>query len=121
MSKITMTVWGREFELPIHYQNYEDEDITEIQKQTVLSLSSIEFAQSEQMLKQYLIEKNSDELTEVNNVFKYVMPHSILIPRDPVNRVFGIMCDYRMDIEHGLTVVFENEYCKEIGPQDIIL
>ena len=57
----------------------------------------------------------------VDNIFKYVMPKNIYVPRNLKKRVVAIMCNYKFDTEHGIAVVFENEQFKEIGAQDIAL
>ena len=57
---------------------------------------------------------------EIDNIFKYVIPKRIFIPRTD-KKIVAILCDYKFDMENGIAVVFENEKFKEIGVQDIIL
>lgn len=69
------------------------------------------------------VEKTSDSAVravEIDNIFKYIMPKSIFVPRTEQKEV-AIICNYKYDMEHGIAIVFENERLKEIGMQDIIL
>ena len=123
MNKMNVNIWDRDFELDIVYYNFPGEDITELQQETVEKIISVDFSDSLDNIVNYIIEYDSAELNgeKIDNIFRYVMPKSILIDRDDENRVFAVMCDYKFDIEHGLAVVFENEKFKEVGSQDIIL
>ena len=71
----------------------------------------------------YILDNNAEELADssIDNIFKYVMPINIYIPRNKNKRVTAIMCNYKFDVEHGLAVVFENEVFMVIDAQDIIL
>lgn len=124
MNKEKLNLWNREFELFISYSCYPGEEVTDIQtdaakefcEDTSVALSALD------ALKQY-IEKSSDmavRASEIDNIFKYVMPKSIFVPRAE-KKVIAIICNYKFDIENGIAVVFENGTLKEIGPQEIIL
>ena len=124
MNKEKLNLWNREFELFISYSCYPGEEVTDVQieaakefcEDTSVALSALD------ELKEY-IEKSSDmavRASEVDNIFKYVIPKSIFVPRAE-KKVIAIICNYKLDIENGVAVVFENGTLKEIGPQDIIL
>ncbi len=123
MNKIGIKIWSRDFELPIIIETF-DEDATEIQNDTVKKLE--EYADiieaSLKHVEEYILANGLREngIDEVDNIFKYVMPKTFFIPKSE-NRVVGLLCNYKFDMEHGLAVVFENEKFKEIGSQDIIL
>ena len=123
MNKININIWGRDFELDIVYYNFPGEEITELQQETVEKIISVDFSGSLDSIVNYITEYDLEELNgeKIDNIFRYVMPKSILIDRDDENRVFAVMCDYKFDIEHGLAVVFENEKFKAVDSQDIIL
>lgn len=122
-NKVNLTIWGREFELNIVFQNYPGEEVTPNQEKVVLSLETLDFGLSLNPLEEYILKYNSEDIdaSEITNIFKYVMPKSILIPRENEKRVVALMCNYKFDMEHGLVIVFENEKYKTVGPQDIIL
>ena len=122
-NKVNLTIWGREFELNIVFQNYPREEVTPNQEKVVLSLETLDFGLSLNPLEEYILKYNSEDIdaSEITNIFKYVMPKSILIPRENEKRVVALMCNYKFDMEHGLVIVFENEKYKTVGPQDIIL
>ena len=121
MSKIKINIWGREFNLNAVLQHFPNEDITKQQEETFE-----EFSRSEENILKSLPEvekyvlRNGLKADKVDNIFKYVMPKSILIPRNKKN-VAAIMCDFKFDDENGIAVVFEKGKFKKIGQQDIIL
>lgn len=124
MNKERINLWNRDFELFISYSCYPGEEVTDIQTE-----AAKEFCENTSVamtaldaIKAY-IENSSDATVradEIGNIFKYVMPKSIFIPRTE-NKVVAIICDYKLDMENGLAVVFEEGTFKEIGSQDIIL
>ena len=124
MNKEKMNLWNRDFELCISYSCYPGEEITEIQTNTAKEFcenSSVALTALDE-LKVY-IEKSSDmeiKANEIENIFKYVMPKSIFVPRTE-SKIVAINCNYKFDMENGIAVVFENGRLKEIGPQEIIL
>ena len=122
-NKLKLMIWGREFEINIVFQNFPGEEVTSNQQKVVDTLSTIDFEQAFAPLKAYIMKYNSEDVgqLEITNIFKYVIPKSILIPRENDTRVVALMCNYKFDMEHGLAIVFENEKYKTVGPQDIIL
>ena len=122
-NSVNLNIWGRDFELNIVFQNFPGEEVTVQQKNVVDSLHSIDFNESLELVKDYIMKYNSEDLggAEITNIFKYVIPKSVLIPRESEKRVTALMCNYKFDMEHGMAVVYENEKYKAVGPQDIIL
>lgn len=124
MNKEKLNLWDRSFELYISYSCYPGESITDIQKAAANEFcgnTSVVFSALDE-LKVY-IEKTSNasiKASDINNIFKYIMPKSIFIPRTN-EKMVAIICNYKFDIEHGIAVVFKNGQFEEIGPQDIIL
>ena len=124
MSKIKTEIWGREFELPIIVKKFSGEDSTETQKEAVErfknNLQLINAAKPE--VEKYILENGLKDngITEVDNIFKYVIPKTISVPQVK-DRVVAVMCDFKFDMENGLAIVFENEKFKEVGCQDLVL
>ena len=48
------------------------------------------------------------------------MPKCIYVPKDK-NRIVAILCYYKFDMEHNLSIVFENEKFKSVGSEDDVL
>lgn len=123
MNKLQIHIWGRDFDLNVSYHNFPGEEVTNNQAMTLKAISSVDFSEALNSVEQYIMKYNGFEIKEnnIDNIFKYVIPKSIVITRDENLRVFAIICNYRFDMEHGLAVVFENEKYKAVGPQDFIL
>ena len=123
MNKSKITIWGREFNLNICYDCYPGETILQGQKEAAEKfLSAIDAVEeSKDEIEKYVLMSKEINMPNVDNIFKYVMPKNIYVPRNLSKRVAAIMCNYKFDIEHGIAVVFENEHFKEIGAQDIVL
>ena len=121
--KQKLLIWGREFDLDIVFNNYPGEDIVENENLVVENLSSIDFSDSLEPIKQYILKYYSDNLEDkdISNIFKYVIPRRILVIKDVSKRVFAVMCNFKFDMEHGLAILYENEQYKEVGAQDIVL
>lgn len=122
-NKVKCTIWDRDFELSVVFQNFPGEEVTASQEKISDSLESFDFDISLSKVKEYIIKWNSEEVgsLEISNIFKYVIPKSVLIPREDEKQIFALMCNYKFDMEHGMAIVFENGKLKEVGPQDIIL
>lgn len=123
MSKVNVRIWDREFELGVSYQNFPGEEITENQKRTLAAVPSVDYDAAKNSVEGYIRKYFADELGDdsLDNIFRFVMPKSVLIPRTEGVRVFAIMCNFKLDMEHGIAVIFENETFKTAGPQDLIL
>lgn len=125
MNKYKLSIWGRNFELPLLYECYPDEEVIESQREAfaMFEANSATVAASLEHVKNYV---ETDEFARLNgdkieNIFKYVMPKEIFVPHTEKHRNVAIMCNYKFDIEHGIAVLFENGQFKKVGPQDIAL
>ena len=122
MNSINIKIWNREFDLPVNYDCFDDEEISEIQKLSVQKLEEntkiIDDSLDE--LISY-IKKDSEKLKDVEivNIFKYVIPTKIYVGRDENKRIISLFCDYKYDEENGIAIMFEDEELREIGKQDI--
>ena len=124
MSKVKTTIWGREFELPVIVKQFKGKDVTEIQEDAVdqLERNMVIFDSAESEIEKYILKNGLKEngISEVDNIFKYVMTKSISVPKAK-KRVVALMCNYKFDMEHGIAVIFEDEKFKKVGPQDLVL
>lgn len=124
MSKCTINIWDRVFDLSVVYECYSGEEVLESQKEAVAMLedSKGEVAGSLEAVKEYVRKTAGGQLADdIENIFKYVMPKSIFVPHTKKNRIASILCNYKFDMEHGIAVVFENGKLQKVGPQDIVL
>ena len=125
MNKITMKIWGREFDIEVYIRKSQNSDIAFLQEEAynkfMESQSIID--EAEKSLISYIEKNYRNDLTEnkVENIFKYVIPKTLFLPRMVKERTVVLLCDFKFDIEHGLAVVFENEKFKEIVSQDEVL
>lgn len=124
MIKYTMNIWGRKFELPVMIKQYDGEEITEIQKESIEKFQHCEevLNASKQSVEQYILENGlrDHNIYEVDNIFKYVMPKSFYVP-NAKKRVVVLFCDFKYDLENGIALIFEDEKLKKIGPEDLAL
>ncbi len=123
MNKVVIRIWGREFQLGVSYQNYPGEAITENQQRTLAAVPSVDYDIAKSRVEGYIRKYFANELGNDNldNIFRFVMPKSILISRMKGARIFAIMCNFKLDMEHGIAIIFEDEKLKAVGPQDLIL
>lgn len=124
MNKIKLNIWDRQFELPVSVKTFKGKEPTDVQKEAAekFNANTDIFSDVQDQVEQYILDHGlkANGIERVDNIFKYVMPKIIVIPKTK-NRVVGLICNYKFDVEHGLAIVFENEKFKEIGAQDIVL
>ena len=125
MNKMKIMLWGREFNLDITYDCYSNEKILKSQEMAVQDFAKATetIDSSLEEVKQYCLSINKEEIGSdvIENIFKYVAPKYLFVPRDEKKQVVAIMCNYKFDTEGGIAIVFENGKFKTIGKQEIIL
>ena len=123
MSKMNVWIWNREFNLDISYQNFPGEDITENQRKILTTVSAADYDTAKVGVERYIKKVFASELGNDNldNIFRFVMPRSILVPRTETSSVFAILCNFKFDMEHGIAIIFEDGKYKKTGSQDLIL
>ena len=125
INSLKLTIWEREFELPIVYDSLSDGVITLEQQKAIDNLEChLEWIESakglvEDYCKESLLE--DDENKKKDNIFSYVKPERLFVTRGNPFPQVAIMCKYRYDPEHGLAVVFSFDGKKEVGSQNIVL
>ncbi len=125
MKTINMNIWGREFQLDVIYDCFDDEKVTSIQEEALKKVEESDsfFDTSLDALKEYCLKKDEDKFQEkeFSNIFKYVIPTSLYIVRNDKNREVALLCEYRFNIEHGIAIDYVDEKLNEIGTQDLVL
>lgn len=122
--KITLTIWGRNFELPINYNCYEGEGVSEEQIQLLDKFikHSEWINSSKEVVEDYCRQQVYDDVEnqKKDNIFSYIKPMSVFIKHSMRPRI-ALICKYRYDEEHGLAIVFDNSGNISVGSEDIIL
>ncbi len=134
MTNMKLNIWGREFDLPVEFDLYEGEVVSNVQKEALFGFEAKNIRDGKVVknsllegsldkLKAFCLDRNKEEIqgNSIDNIFKYVIPQNIYVLRTEEYRVVALMCAYKFDLEHGLAIVFENECLKDIGTQDLVL
>ena len=117
---------GRELSLNFIFDVFDNEEVTELQKETynkVINNMDDIFVKSLEKLKEYC-KNNYDIEVDETNLYKYIVPKEIYIKREKENEDYckiGILCNFKCDIENGIAIVLINNTVCDIGMQDIIL
>ena len=121
-------IWGRKLELDVVFYLYEGEEISEHQIKTYedLKVNYIKYFDSvKDEIYEYVKEDTGEnELPE--NIFKFVVPKAIIIQRehgkfDEEPMEFALLCDYKYNIDAGISVSFENGVSTGCGAEDAVL
>lgn len=114
-----IVIWDRTFNLPINFDCYDDEEILDLQLDAIKEFKLSKDSQEE--CKDALIKRiKRNGSIDVDNVFKYVRPIELYVQRNKKKKIVGIICAYKLDMEHGLALVFENNNFSKIGGQDVL-
>ena len=122
---LELTVWGRDFSLPVKYDCYEGETVTEEQEASLRIFADHPawLEKAKKKVESYCEQQvqQDDENDKKDNVFSYVKPEYLFVKREDANPRILLMCKYRYDLEHGLAIVFSKNGKIIVGSQDIIL
>ena len=120
----SVKVWGRNYQLQVIFDIYDDEVITDMQQEALDAFvnAADNLLSSCEELKEYCIKKDGELIgNSIDNIFKYVVPTSLYIERRVNKHVVSLLCNYKFDEEHGIAITYENEELKHIGIQDDVL
>ena len=92
--KEILNLWGNEYEVIIKALTYNENNITEAQRDSYLKLKN-----------------NINEISDISLDFKMILFKQ--------NGDFGILCDTSLDEENGFVIIISPKY--EVGIQDIFL
>lgn len=124
MGKISMAIGGREFCLDIEYRVYQGKSATSEQQEAVQLFLATEgcLEYSLNNLKEYIKENYANMLdnSHIDDIFKYVIPKTIYVPKQRQKNLVALLCDFELD-DDGIALVFIDGQLSEIGSQDIIL
>jgi len=120
-----LTIWGRDFSLPVEYDCYDDETVTHGQIESLSNLVAHPgwIAEAKRQVEMFCSSQvmEDKENNKKDNIFSYVKPEYLFVKRDEAHPKIALMCRYRYDIEHGLAIVFSFDGIVSVGSQDMIL
>ena len=128
MNSKAVSIWGREFDLKVSYDHYDDDVIPEEMKHTrdaILSSWSVVDSSLDD-LKRYCLERDHDAICklysgeQIDNIFRIVMPDCLFVLSSEGCRRVALMLDYRFDPEEGVALLFENEELVCLCPQSSV-
>lgn len=124
IDKLSVSIWGRDFELPVNYNCYEGETVTEEQIQLLNKFieHSEWIRKSKDIVENYCKQQvfDDEENQKKDNVFSYIKPMSVFVKHVKKPRI-ALICKYRYDEEHGLAIVFDKKGNVTVGSEDFIL
>lgn len=122
---LKITIWGRDFVLPVEFEYYDEEVETteQIDALKKFDLHPEWITGAKRFVEKFCFEKvrDDEENLKKDNIFSYVKPEYVFVKRDKKNARVALMCKYRYDLEHGLAVVFTSDGDVSVGLQDMIL
>lgn len=125
IDEIEITIWGRTFLLPVEYEVFEDDTITDKQIEAFAFFKEhLEWInKSKQNIELYCKERvmSDNKNDKKDNIFSYVMPDYFFVEQNDKEPSVALMLNYRYDPEHGIAVVFMLNGEIKVGNQDIIL
>ena len=125
IENIKISIWGRDFTLPVLFNCYAGEEVTAEQIRALEKMisNSALIEKSKKSVESFCeLEVMADEKNiDKDNIFTYIKPVSIFVKHEIINPRVAIMCKYRYDLEHGLAVVFSHDGKIEVGNEDIII
>jgi hypothetical protein len=120
--KIALNLWNRDFQLKVVYDCFAGEEILDEQVAALETFADADTSKSLDQVKKYCLKENGNQIGDrVDNIFKYVIPHTIYVPRKQKKPTVAILCNYKFDLEHGIAIVFEGAKIAEICNPDVIL
>lgn len=124
IEKLSISIWGRDFELPVNYNCYEGETVTgeQIHLLNQFIKHSEWIKESKRTVENYCKQQvlDDEENQKKDNIFSYIKPISVFVKHVKEPKI-ALICKYRYDEEHGLAIMFDKEGNITVGSEDIIL
>jgi hypothetical protein len=112
----SLEIWGKQFNLEIVYDVFEGEEVSPKQEEALNKfIESSDLLADSSRISEYIVETSNGMISEpVDNIFEYVLPKSLFIKRSEDKRVVVLLCDYKLDPEHGIALIYEDEVLTNI-------
>lgn len=124
IKELEATIWEREFTLPVEYDCYKGEKVTEKQIEAVEAfVNHPEWVEkSKQAVEKYCRDAvlEDDENEKKDNVFSYIKPDYLFVVRDDKKPRVALICKYRYDQEHGLAIAFTMDGKSAVKSPDLL-
>lgn len=121
-SRISIAIWGKKFDIPVKFETKENENVSTTQVKALDNFVSNvpEELKNDKKISDYVIKHNASEIggTTVSDIHKYVTPKFICIKKSNIVRGVAVVCDYKLDKDHQLALIFDNEKFKKIASVD---
>ena len=123
MPKASIKIWGKKLSVDIIFDHYENEEVLPVQKEAITRIleNTKVLDDAEPKVKKYCLKSDLIEEKNIEDIFRYVKPNSLIAMRSKKDRVVILLCDYSLNPEHGLAIEFKNEKYKRIGNGEIVL
>lgn len=122
--KMNVILWGREVELEVYFEQLDFDEPTAVQLDALSRVDAIWHHADDAIPS--IVEYAKNVALEIGRQFDvdawYILVHpTTLFIAEADERVAAILCEFDLDPEHGLAVVFEDERLVAVGSQDIAL
>lgn len=116
-----ITIWGRIFSIEIVFDVFKGEEVLAEQQQALDSFLAVadNVLSDSSEIGNYCANNSYGEVSlPIDNIFKYVIPTQLFVPRNADLRRVVLLCDFKYDEEAGCALVFENEQLANICTQE---
>lgn len=123
IKSVDLNIWGRDFSLPVQYDCYAGEEVTQNQiaslNEFISNLNLL--VDAKKKVEIYCKEQveADDKNEKKNNIFSYIKPDYLFVKRSDKSEI-ALICNYRYDPEHGIAIVFKENKKILVGGQDIV-
>lgn len=121
---VEVGLWGSEVELEVYFEQLDYDEPTDIQTDAFSRVDVI-WQRVDDAIPS-IVEYAKNEAMEIGAHFEEKAWRSLVHPAtlfiaESDNRIVAILCEFDLDPEHGLAVVFEDEQFTAVGSQEIVL
>lgn len=127
INEVELNVWERKFVLPVRYDCFDDEEVTDQQETAVNNFISHPkwLDAAKRRVEEYChsaVESDCQNQKK-DNIFSYIRPEYLYVKRDERRNYsrLALMLKYKYDIGHGLAVIFNDNGDTNVSSQDEIL
>jgi hypothetical protein len=119
---LEIKLWGKEETLPIEYNCYDGESITEQQIDAINNLQEhLEFFDyTLDQLIGFLRNRGCDTELSEENIYDYVQPQCIFVKREAEKPRVALMCQSVLE-EDGIAVIISEEGTITVSTQDMLI
>ena len=106
--KVNVNIWGKNFNLNVDFSFEGKKKTLPIQKRALNMFLNAkdEMSNALEHVKEFILadEKANVSEKEVENVFKFIVPVKLNVPK---SNVVGVQCNYKFDKDHDINIIFK--------------